>query len=121
MGPRVYPISTFSVRPAKPRPESGATAGHQRLRHAGPDALEYLSTAVTGARLKGLTTVECKDCSLSKAHQQVSRRPTPRTKTPFEKVHFDLIQMTEAIQRSFLQQKRLLCCEHLRSMLRPPP
>jgi transposase InsO family protein len=40
-------------------------------------------------------TIDCEACSLSKAHKQISRRPASRAKEPFEKVHFDLIQMTE--------------------------
>jgi hypothetical protein len=92
------PISpaTFSARSAQPRSDAEATADqwHQRLGHAGPDALEHLS-AVIGAKLKGPSIIECEDCSLSKAHKQISRRTTPRPSTPFEKVHFDLIQMSE--------------------------
>jgi hypothetical protein len=96
------PISpaTFSARSAQPRPDAEATADqwHQRLGHAGPDALEHLS-AVIGAKLKGPSTMECEDCSLSKAHKQISRRTTPRALIPFEKVHFDLIQMSEGYNR----------------------
>jgi hypothetical protein len=75
------PISpvTFSARSAQPRQDSEATADqwHQRLGHAGPDALEHLLIAVAGAKLKGPSTIECEDCSLSKAHKLISRRTTP--------------------------------------------
>jgi GAG-pre-integrase domain len=89
--------AAFIARTAQPRPDSIATADiwHRRLGHAGLEALEHLSTAVTGARLKGPMTIDYEACSLSKAHKQISRRPASRVKKPFEKVHFDLIQMTE--------------------------
>jgi hypothetical protein len=91
------PAAAFVARSAQPRPDSIATADvwHRRLGHAGPEALAHLSTAVTGAKLKGPLTIDCEACSLSKAHKQISRRPAPRAEKPFEKVHFDLIQMTE--------------------------
>jgi GAG-pre-integrase domain/Subtilase family len=94
------PISTasFTAISTKPRPDSSASANqwHQRLGHIGPEALEHLPTAVTGAELTdGPSTIQCEACSTSKAHKLVSRRPVPRADTPFERVHLDLIQMTE--------------------------
>jgi hypothetical protein len=88
--------ATFSARSAQPRPDSEATADqwHQRLGHAGPDVIDHLS-AVAGAKLKGPSIIECEDCSLSKAHKLISRRTTPQASIPFEKIHFDLIQMSE--------------------------
>jgi hypothetical protein len=85
--------AAFIARTAQSRPDSIATADiwHRRLGHAGPEALEHLSTAVTGAKLKGPMTIDCETCSLSKAHKQISRRPAPRAKEPFEKIYFDLI------------------------------
>ena len=61
----------FVARTVQPRPDSVATADiwHRRLGHVGPEALEYLSTAVTGAKLKGPTIIDCEACSLSKAYK----------------------------------------------------
>jgi transposase InsO family protein len=94
------PIETasFAARSAQPQPDSSATAGqwHQRLGHVGPDVLEHLSAPVTGVKLTdGPSTIQCEACSTGKMHKVVSRRATPRATTPFERVHFDLIQMTE--------------------------
>jgi hypothetical protein len=91
------PAAAFVACTAESRPDSKATADiwHQRLGHAGPEALTHLSTAVTGATLKGPMTINCEACSLSKAHKQISRRSAPQAKEPFERVHFDLIHMTE--------------------------
>jgi len=40
------------------------------------------------------TTVDCEVCSVSKAHHIVSQQPAPRSETPYERICFDLIQMT---------------------------
>jgi hypothetical protein len=94
------PIETasFTARPAQSRPDSSATADrwHQRLGHAGPDVLEHLSAPVIGAKLTdGPSTIQCEACNTGKIHKMVSRRATPRATAPCERVHFDLIQMTE--------------------------
>jgi GAG-pre-integrase domain len=94
------PIETasFAARSAQPQPDSSATASqwHQRLGHVGPDALEHLSAPVTGAKLTdGPSTIQCEACSTCKMHKMVSGWATPRAATPFERVHLDLIQMTE--------------------------
>jgi hypothetical protein len=94
--------ASFAARSAQSRPNSSATANqwHQRLGHVGPDVLEHLSAPVTGARLTdGPSTIQCEACSTSKMHKIISRRATPRATTPFERVHLDLIQMTEGFNR----------------------
>jgi WD40 repeat protein len=69
---------------------------HQRLGHIAPEALAHLPTSVTGAELtEGPSTIQCETCSTSKAHKLISRRPASRATTPFERVHLDLIQITE--------------------------
>jgi len=86
------PITTasFTAISKKPRPDSSASAD-QRLGHIGPEALEHLPTAVTGAELiDGPSTIQCEACS-----KLISRRPMPRAVNPFERIHLDLIQMTE--------------------------
>jgi hypothetical protein len=90
--------ATFTARSTRPRPDSEGTADqwHQRLGHTGPNALEHLPTSVTGTKLTdGPSTVQCETCSTSKAHKLISRRPAPRATPLFERVHLDLIQMTE--------------------------
>jgi transposase InsO family protein len=90
--------ASFAARSAQPRPDSSATANqwHQRLSHVGPDVLEYLSAPVAGARLTdGPSTIQCEACNTGKMHKMVFRRATPRATTPLERVHLDLIQMTE--------------------------
>ena len=44
-----------------------------------------------GAILKGLTTVECKMCGVSKAYKIVLRRKLTRLAVPFYKIYLDLI------------------------------
>lgn len=93
------PTASFTTRTAQPRPDSDAAAAqwHQRLGHIGPDALAHLPTSVTGAKLTdGPSTIQCEACSTSKMHKVISRRATPRATTLFERVHLDLVQMTEA-------------------------
>lgn len=72
--------AAFPVRPnrfnSSTRPKAtkqDARRWHLRLGHPGPQALERLVNKVTGARIKGITTVECDDCGTSKMTRQVSR------------------------------------------------
>src|SRR5881275_1547514 len=48
---------------------------HLRLGHPGPQALEHLVNSSHGVRIKGVTTVECDACALSKAKRQIRRQP----------------------------------------------
>ena len=48
---------------------------HLRLGHPGPKALEHLVNCSQGARIRGLTTVECDACGQSKAKRQIRRAP----------------------------------------------
>lgn len=50
-----------------------------------------LLKSVTGAILKGPTTVECEACGVSKAHEVISRRTPTQSTVPFYKIHLDLI------------------------------
>ena len=52
--------------------------------HPGPNTLEHLVNSVEGARIKGVTTVECEACALAKIKRQIRRQPrdlqdAPRT------------------------------------------
>jgi transposase InsO family protein len=79
---------------------------HRRLGHVSMEAIEHLTTALTGAKIaKSGNEVEqpeeteespCEGCLVANLKSQISRRPSQRASRPFEKVHFDLIQMTPA-------------------------
>ena len=58
--------ATFAVRSSQPRvSKAPATIWHERLAHCGPEVLEHLPTAVTGAKLvEGPSTSECEVCGL---------------------------------------------------------
>jgi hypothetical protein len=94
--------TSFTARSAQFRLNSSATTNqwHQRLGHVGPDVLEHLSAPVTRARLTdGPSIIQCEAYSTGKMHKMVSKRATPRTTTPFKRVHLDLIQMTEGFNK----------------------
>jgi hypothetical protein len=89
----------------KPKPSKAATAEawHKILGHAGKPAIEHLQEAVIGASITdnvhdAPATIDCEDCSLSKAHQIVSRRTEHEEEViqPLEKNGYDLIPMEEA-------------------------
>ena len=91
--------ANFISHSAVPRPISAGDADkwHQRLGHIHPDAIQHLLSNVQGARLTNSpTTIECETCSLTKAHEEISWQLRERATTPFEQVHFDLMQLTEA-------------------------
>ena len=89
--------ATYAIRSNQPRVSKGpATTWHERLAHCGPEVLEHLPTAVTGAKLvDGPTTSECETCGISKAHKIISRKPSPRATIPFDRVHWDIIHFSE--------------------------
>ena len=53
--------------------------------------IEQLLQSVTGAILKGLTTVEYKLYGVSKAHKVILRRPLTRSTVFFYRIHLNLI------------------------------
>ena len=53
--------------------------------------IKYLLKLVTGAILKGLTTVECQSCGVSKAYKVISRRQLTWSLVPFYRIHLDFI------------------------------
>jgi hypothetical protein len=48
---------------------------HLRLGHLGPKGLELLVHCSTGARIRGLHTVQCDACGQSKIKRQIRRAP----------------------------------------------
>jgi len=64
---------------------------HKRLMHPGSEVMEHLPVKV-----KGIKTIDCSTCSVSKAHEIVSRKPRDRATTPFSRIHFDLIELPSA-------------------------
>ena len=91
------PVASFATQPpvkhsSKPlQNEAEGRIWHQRLGHAGKNAIKHLLKSVTGAILKGPTTVECESCGVSKAHKVISRRQPTRSLVPFYRIHLDLI------------------------------
>ncbi|CEL02103.1 hypothetical protein ASPCAL03275 [Aspergillus calidoustus] len=72
---------------------------HQRMGHLNYEALEHLPEASTGVKMLNRGSMgfqSCETCILSSADQQISRRSAERETEPFRRVHFDLIQLTEA-------------------------
>ena len=73
---------------------------HRRLGHPGPETLKHLAGAVKGDITVTHTpsTIECEICSVSKAHQIISRstfKEHPSSK-PFQRINYDLIPMPKA-------------------------
>jgi hypothetical protein len=62
---------------------------HRRLGHPGPRALEHLVQRVRGARIKGITTVECDTCGIAKMKRQERREPREEVSRPGVRVSID--------------------------------
>lgn len=72
----------------KPKRDS-AIKWHRRLGHPGPRTLEHLVNRSKGARIRGITTVECDICGIAKMKRQEHREPRERTSKPGERVSID--------------------------------
>lgn len=73
---------------------------HARLGHIRKEALEHMPKAVEGVAL-GTREFQrdselCEECQLAQAHNRISYLPVWKGTYPFEKVHFDLIDMEDA-------------------------
>ena len=69
---------------------------HDRLAHCGPEVIEHLPTAMTGVKVtSGPSATECNTCGVGKVHNLISRRLARRANAPFERIHWDLIEMEE--------------------------
>lgn len=87
--------AAFPIISREPLPVQAVDADlwHLRLGYPGKEALEQLVETATGVKIKGLTKIECQDCSLAKATRVVSRRPPAPPRRPFWKVHFDAFSL----------------------------
>ena len=73
---------------------------HQRLGHPNLNIMDKLELAVQGVKITDKHVPHpnslCQSCELSKSHELVSRRPSPKGDYPFERLHFDLMYATPA-------------------------
>jgi hypothetical protein len=77
-------------RPAK----ADGRRWHLRLGHPGPRALEHLVNSSQGAKIKGIPTVECDDCAVSKIRRQIHRQPREVGHKPGERLAIDFHDIT---------------------------
>lgn len=84
-------LNTWSTRPAS---VGNATLWHHRLGHPGPKVMEHAVNRTEGTRIKGITTVECDACALSKMKQQTSRRARDKPLQPGERLALDFHEFT---------------------------
>lgn len=94
-------ISSFATNSRSPKVSNAPEIlWHQRLGHPSPEVMNHINESTTGAIIsspnQSPNTIECETCALSKAHHIISRRPRIRSTEAFERVHFDLIQMTQS-------------------------
>jgi hypothetical protein len=67
---------------------------HKRLGHIGDRATEHLP--INRSSNRDSVPQHCEICALSKAKQQISRKPQQRGTEPFEQVHMDIIHFPQA-------------------------
>jgi hypothetical protein len=70
--------------------------------HLNQNAIRKLQEKTQGVLVTNQESYDpnCEVCCLTHATKSISRRPTPRSKIPYEKVHLDLIQMPAAYDGS---------------------
>jgi hypothetical protein len=70
--------------------------------HLNQNAIRKLQEKTQGVLVTNQDSydINCEVCRLTHATKNISRRSTPRSKIPYEKVHLDLIQMSEAYDGS---------------------
>ena len=73
------------------RRPSRATAQiwHLRLGHPGPQALEHLVNTTKGAKIRGITTVQCDGCALGKIRRQIRRQKRDVGSKPGDRLAID--------------------------------
>lgn len=96
-------LSRETRRSAKPLLRKGIMATwHQRMAHAHKEALQHLPEATTGIQITNINTYQgekslCKDCKITHVIKQTSRRLMITATEPFERVHFNLINMEHGL------------------------
>ncbi len=74
----------------RPPAKAIAKTWHERMGHPGPKALEHLVICSEGARLKGITTVQCDACGVSKMKRQVRRYKREFSEKEGERLALDI-------------------------------
>src|SRR5436309_9957669 len=96
--------SVFSAKSSMPRNTTASPeTWHHRLGHCGPKVIQHLADERNEISISNghrPATNECETCTISKAHQIISRRPAQRVEKPFERVHFDLIEFERGFDGS---------------------
>lgn len=87
--------NTFNSWTGRQASRVDAKKWHLRLGHPGPKTLEHLVNCSTGARIRGLTTVECDHCGVSKAKRQISRKPRNTENAPGLRLAIDFHDLDE--------------------------
>lgn len=82
-----------------------ADVAHQRMGHIDSEAITHLQEATKGVKVMRHTfddqhIKECEVCRISKAKRQISRVPQERATKAWEKVHFDIIHLSNAYNSS---------------------
>lgn len=81
-----HEFNSWTKRKAVPH---DALLWHRRLGHPGPGALEHLTNASQGVRIRGPTTAECSDCAQGKMARQPRRAPREHLEGPGERLGVD--------------------------------
>uniref|UniRef100_A0A1Y1L2P0 Integrase catalytic domain-containing protein n=1 Tax=Photinus pyralis TaxID=7054 RepID=A0A1Y1L2P0_PHOPY len=87
--------NTFNSWTGRQASSADARKWHLRLGHPGPKALEHLVNCSTGTKIRGLTTVECDHCGVSKAIRQISRKPRDTENAPGLRLAIDFHDLEE--------------------------
>jgi hypothetical protein len=74
--------------------KADARKWHLRLGHPGPQALEHLVNTSRGVKIRGIPTIECDDCAVSKIRRQVHRQPRDVGNGPGQRLAIDFHDIT---------------------------
>jgi Pol polyprotein len=91
--PQAMMISSAKI----PRDISSYRQWHERLGHAGQEAISKLPEAVIGVELKEEPPIDstlCQTCAVSKITAQISRLPAQRAMHSFHTISMDLIELS---------------------------